>query len=137
MQKFYEKVVLLFFLLFNTDRLFIQNNKATFVKRLFCFILSNVFFYVWTNRKSTKEKHKSTCYVARQWCVETYLFLASRHVNNVIHAFFISNTFISNTFISNARLKLAKNQATAKQHPEVEPLLVENYSFFIHVIIRK
>ena len=30
-----------------------------------------------------------------------------------LHAFFISNTFISN-----ARLKLAKNQAKAKQHPE-------------------
>ena len=30
-----------------------------------------------------------------------------------LHAFFISNTFISNT-----RLKLAKNYAKAKQHPE-------------------
>ena len=28
--------------------------------------------------------------------------------------------FISNTFISNVRLKLATNQANAKQHPEVE-----------------
>ena len=35
-----------------------------------------------------------------------------------LHAFF----FISNTFISNAKLKLAKNQANAKQHPEVERL---------------
>ena len=41
----------------------------------------------------------------------------------LLHAFFISNTFISN-----ARLKLAKNQANAKQHPEVELLLFENYS---------
>ena len=40
----------------------------------------------------------------------------------VIHAFFISNTFISN-----ARLKLAKNQANAKQHPETDLLLFENY----------
>ena len=31
--------------------------------------------------------------------------------------------FISNTFISDARLKLAKNQANAKQHPETELLL--------------
>ena len=37
--------------------------------------------------------------------------------------------FISNTFISNARLKLAKNQAKAKQHPEAELLLSENFSF--------
>ena len=34
--------------------------------------------------------------------------------------------FISNTFISNATLKLAKNQANAKQHPEL--LLLVNYS---------
>ena len=37
--------------------------------------------------------------------------------------------FKSNTFISNARLKLAKNQAKAKQHPEAELLLFENYLF--------
>ena len=36
--------------------------------------------------------------------------------------------FISITFISNARLKLAKNQANAKQHPEAELLLFENSS---------
>ena len=36
--------------------------------------------------------------------------------------------YISNTFISNARLKLAKNQAKAKQHPDGELLLLENYS---------
>ena len=36
--------------------------------------------------------------------------------------------FISNTFTSNARLKLAKIQANAKQHPEAEPKLFENYS---------
>ena len=35
---------------------------------------------------------------------------------------------ISNTFISKTRLKLAKNQANATQHPAVEPLLFENYS---------
>ena len=36
--------------------------------------------------------------------------------------------FISNTFIRNARLKLAKNQASAKQHPDADILLFENYS---------
>ena len=36
--------------------------------------------------------------------------------------------FISNAFISNARLKFVKNQAKAKQLPEVELLLFENYS---------
>ena len=34
---------------------------------------------------------------------------------------------MSNIFISNARLKLPKNQAKTKQHPEVELLLFENY----------
>ena len=40
-----------------------------------------------------------------------------------LHAFFISNTFISNV-----RLKLAKNQANAKQQPETELLLFEFFS---------
>ena len=40
--------------------------------------------------------------------------------------------FISNTFISNARLKLAKNQAKANQHPEAELQLFENYSLSLH-----
>ena len=43
--------------------------------------------------------------------------------NHEIHAFFISNTFRSN-----ARLKLVKNQGKAKEHPEAELLLLENYS---------
>ena len=37
--------------------------------------------------------------------------------------------FISNTFISNARLKLAENQAKAKQHSEAKLWLFENYSY--------
>ena len=36
--------------------------------------------------------------------------------------------FISNTFISKARLTLVKNQAKAKQDPEAELFLFENYS---------
>ena len=47
----------------------------------------------------------------------------TRFFINVIHVFFINNSFIKN-----ARLKLAKNQAVAKQHPEAEFLLFENYS---------
>ena len=39
-----------------------------------------------------------------------------------IHAFFISNIFITNI-----RLKLVKNQGKAKEHPEAELLLLENY----------
>ena len=36
---------------------------------------------------------------------------------------------MSNTFISNARLKLAKNQAKAKQHSEAAVLLFEFHEF--------
>ena len=38
------------------------------------------------------------------------------------------HVFISKTFISNTRLRLAKNQAKAKQHPEAELLLFKNYT---------
>ena len=34
----------------------------------------------------------------------------------------------SNTFISNSRLKLAKNQANDKQHPEANLFLFENHA---------
>ena len=37
--------------------------------------------------------------------------------------------FISITFIRNTRLKLAKKQVKAKQHPEAELLLFENTSY--------
>ena len=44
--------------------------------------------------------------------------------NTLLHSFFIRNSFISN-----ARLKLAKNQANAKQHPEAELVLLENHPY--------
>ena len=37
-------------------------------------------------------------------------------------------TVLRNIFISNTMLKLAKNQGKAKQDPEAELLLFENYS---------
>ena len=56
------------------------------------------------------------------------------HIGNLleqIHAFLISNTFVSH-----ARLKLAKNQANAKQHPEAF-VICKLFAFFTHVIIQK
>ena len=44
----------------------------------------------------------------------------------ILHAFVISNTFISN-----ARLKLAKKQANAKQHPEAE---LCGYLTIVHIL---
>ena len=48
---------------------------------------------------------------------------------NISDGGFYGNTsfFISNIFINNANLKLAKNQANAKDHLEAELLLFENY----------
>ena len=51
--------------------------------------------------------------------------IAQKMKISIAYTFF----FISNTFISNARLKFAKNQANAKQHPEAELLLFGNYSY--------
>ena len=45
--------------------------------------------------------------------------------------------YISNTLISNARLKLAKNQANAKEHQEAELLLLENYSYISSALSSK
>ena len=45
--------------------------------------------------------------------------------------------FISNIFISNTRLKLAKNKAKAKQHPEAELLLSENQSLCLSTLSSK
>ena len=48
----------------------------------------------------------------------------------VVHAFFHKQLFYKQP-----HLKLAKNQVNAKQHPEVELLLL--FTFFTHVIIEK
>ena len=53
----------------------------------------------------------------------------SKQVRQIIYTLFLSNTFISNS-----SLKLAKNQAKAKQHPKAELSLFKNYLLFIHVI---
>ena len=50
---------------------------------------------------------------------------------------FIRLFFISNIFISNGRLKLAKNQANAKQQPEAELLLFRNYSYSLSTLSSK
>ena len=54
----------------------------------------------------------------------------SKNFYNIVKSMYVRFFifFISNTFISNATLKLAKNQANAKQHPEVELLPFENYA---------
>ena len=48
----------------------------------------------------------------------------SKMETKVLHYLFQTQAF----YISSTGLKLAKNQANAKQHPEAEILLIENYS---------
>ena len=44
---------------------------------------------------------------------------------------------LQTVFINNTWLKLAKNQAKAKQHPEAELLLFENYSLSFSTLSSK
>ena len=46
--------------------------------------------------------------------------------------FEIPRFFITNTFTSNARLKLTKDQANAKKHPEAKLLLYMKVIHFFH-----
>ena len=47
------------------------------------------------------------------------------------------SNYYTRFFITNARLKLAKNQANAEQHPDAELLLFENYSLSSSTISSK
>ena len=51
------------------------------------------------------------------------------------HNYFIVK--IHTFFISNARLKLGKNQAKSKQHPEAKFLLSQSYSLFSYMVSSK
>ena len=48
--------------------------------------------------------------------------------------FLIYTFFISNAFISKTTLKLSKNPGKAKEHPETELLLIENYSLSLYTL---
>ena len=58
------------------------------------------------------------------WKINESWFSVFSRFSNMLHTLFL---YISSTFESNTRLKLTKNQARAKQHPEAELLLFENY----------
>ena len=53
------------------------------------------------------------------------------------HFWFFTRFFVSTTFRSNTRLKLAKNEAIAKQQPETDLYLVENYSLLTFTLSSK
>ena len=83
-------------------------------------IFKNIF---WQN---TSGRLILLCYKVAKLLIEG---LHSRHFPANFAKIFKTDTrfFISNTFISNAWLKLGKHQAKAKQHPEAEQFLFENY----------
>ena len=60
-------------------------------------------------------------------CRKCALKTSSRPLFNFGKKLKTATRLFYNTFISNARLKLAKNQANTKQHPEAKLLLFQNY----------
>ena len=62
------------------------------------------------------EISKDTFFTKHIWAVASGSLIVSPAVNYTLF------------FISNARLKFAKNQAKAKEHPQAELLLFDNYS---------
>ena len=69
--------------------------------------------------------------------VPLYLIVHARFFLFCIFTIYIHAFFESNISISNVRLKLVKNQAKAKHHPGVEPLLFENDSLFSSLLSSK
>ena len=74
-------------------------------------------------RNNISHVKKYGCEQLRVLIVQSGIKVVEVITERELHAFFISNTFISN-----GMLKSPKNQANAKQHPEAELLLFENYS---------
>ena len=59
------------------------------------------------------------------------------YTSSYLAASLVNAFFKSNAFTSKARLKLTKNEAKAKQHPEVKVLLLQNYSLFSSTLSSK
>ena len=93
---------------------------------------------IFISRKSTLSNNQNLFSFIQFHICSDWLCLFNR--KSLYTPFFISSTrfcFISNTSISNARLKLAKNRANAKQHPEAEAFLFEIYSHFSPMLSSK
>ena len=116
--------------------------------RILCYLIYDVSFSIFFFNENfvhiskqciavTKKTVSSNCIfilLIAQFLVKVTDRLDSKFDQELIelHAFFISNTFISNT-----RLKLAKKQAKATQHPEAELLLFENFLLSSSTLLSK
>ena len=98
-----------------------------------CFNYSPFFMKIYTLfKKALFFPAQSECCLIFSW-IEIQMLLTWC----LIHIDIISLFYISNIFISNTRLKLAKNQADAKQHPEAQLWLFENYSHSSSILSSK
>ena len=132
----------------------IRNNWSVKCERCFC---AKKIYFKWTfhppviTRDRVFTDEALYTFICKTECIINKILLSviSDHVNDfdtltsnhslVVEAILTSHQensvvkwytpfYISKIFISNARLKLAKNQADAKQHSEAELWLFENYS---------
>ena len=78
-----------------------------------------------TRRCSVKQVFRKFSLNSQEITCARVSFLIELQAENTAYTIFAN--FISN-YLRNIRLKLAKNQAKDKQHPETELLLFENYS---------
>ena len=104
--------------------------SATLLKRDF-----NSDIFVWILRNSEEQLfYRTPPVVASGMSVEVGCHINQKRDKNtskrlmLIH---VRTFFKSKRFISKVRLKLVKNQANAKQHPEAELLLLKLFTFFI------
>ena len=91
--------------------------------------------FVWILRNSEEQLfYRTPPVVASGMSVEMGCHINQKRDKNtskrlmLIH---VRTFFKSKRFISKVRLKLVKNQANAKQHPEAELLLLKLFTFFI------
>ena len=107
----------------------IKNYTKSLLVLVLIFFVSNKFVgkYClvchWYSTKTYIKDKKKIFHKKTKKLVSVYLI-----ANTMLFKKFQSCFFISNTFTSNTRLKSTNNQAEAKQHPEAELLLFENYS---------
>ena len=93
----------------------------------------------WPGNRKKKHRRQKVCFQFRH----SFHLVKQQYTKFLLKRIFLDFQWdtsffrISNTFISNRRLKLAKNQAKAKQHPEIELLLFENYSLSSYILSSK
>ena len=94
-------------------------------------VYSQIYTHEWIKVKRKIDAPQCLVFLDTN-CFKSSKTERNKKQNNPLHTFCFF--FICKTFISNARLKLAKNQPNAKQHPEAELLLFENYSHSLYTL---